>query len=358
MIQGPDGAGASASTGGPGTGSQPGSSGGIFSLGDFPLQSGQVLPEAQLVYRTYGTLARDRSNVVLYPTSFGAQHSDIDWLIGTDGILDPTRWFVVIPNMFGNGLSTSPSTLAAPLPGGFAVTHHDNVNAQERLLREVFAVERLALVYGWSMGAQQAYYWAVMHPDRVQRVAALCGTARTTAHNQVFLLSLEAALQADPTWNGERFTGTPARGYRAFARIYAGWAASQAFYRQDIHRSLGYADLEDYLVRGWEANYRKRAPEDLLAMLRTWMACDVSLEAGHRGDLGRALGSIRARTLVIPSATDLYFTPEDCAADAAAIPGARLVTIPSIWGHRAGNPRQSPEDALFIRGAIRELMAS
>lgn len=328
----------------------------IFELGSFRLQSGMLLPDAKLVYRTYGTLAPDGSNVVLYPTSYGAQHTDLEWLIQPDGILDPTRFFVIIPNMFGNGLSTSPSQL--PDTVHFSVTHHDNVAAQDRLLREVFGVEVLQLVYGWSMGAQQAYHWAVLHPERVRRVAVLCGTARTSEHNVVFLRSLEAALQADPAWDGTRFLATPERGVRAFARIYASWAASQAFYREGLYRRLGYSDLEDYLVRAWEANYRRRHPLDLLAMLRTWIASDVSANPRHGGNLPQALGSIRARVLVLPSATDLYFTPEDCAADAAAIAGARLLEIPSIWGHRAGNPYQNPTDARFIRKAIDELMVA
>jgi homoserine O-acetyltransferase/O-succinyltransferase len=328
--------------------------GAVFELGSFRLQSGAILPEARLVYRTIGTLSGDRSNVVLYPTSYGAQHTDIDWLVSPDGILDPTRYFVVIPNMFGNGLSTSPSHLREPAE--FSITHYDNVAAQERLLREVFGVETLALAYGWSMGAQQAYHWAVLHPERVRHVAALCGTARTSQHNIVFLRSLEAALQADPAWDGTRFVATPERGFRAFSRIYASWAASQAFYRERLYERLGYSDLEDYLVRAWEASYRRRQPSDLLAMLRTWVASDVSAHPRYGGDLAQALGSIRARTLVMPSATDLYFTPEDCAADAASIAGARLLVIPSIWGHRAGNPYQNPEDACFIRKAIVELM--
>ncbi len=327
----------------------------VFELGSFALQSGQVLADAKLVYRVYGTLAPDRSNVVLYPTSYGDQHADIEWLIKPDGILDPRRWLIVIPNMFGNGLSTSPSHLQGA-PADFAVTHHDNVAAQDRLLREVLGVEELALVYGWSMGAQQAYHWAVLHPDRVRRIAAVCGTARTSDHNVVFLRSLEAALQADPAWDGVRFASRPVRGLRAFARIYASWAASQAFYRKAIYRQLGYSDLDDYLVRSWEGARWFRHPADLLAMLRTWIACDVAANPIHRGDLGAALASIKAKALVMPSATDLYFTPEDCAADAAAIPGARCVTIPSIWGHRAGNPYQNPEDAFFIRRAVEELM--
>jgi homoserine O-acetyltransferase/O-succinyltransferase len=327
---------------------------GVFELGSFELVSGERLPGAKLVYRTYGALAADRSNAVLYPTSYGAQHSDVEWLVERDGILDPSRYFVVIANMFGNGLSTSPSHFDEPV--SFAVTHCDNVAAQDRLLREVFGIETLALVYGWSMGAQQAYHWAVLHPGRVRRVAALCGTARTSEHNIVFLRSLEAALTADPAWDGRRFVATPERGIRAFSRIYASWAASQAFYRQRLYLGLGYADLEDYLVRSWEASYRLRHPSDLLAMLRTWIACDVSNNPLHRGDLSAALGSIRAKTLVMASASDLYFTPEDCAGDAAAIAGARLVSIPSIWGHRAGNPYQNPEDARFIRRAVQELL--
>jgi homoserine O-acetyltransferase len=329
------------------------STGSVFELGALRLQGGGVLPDAKLVYQTYGTLAPDRANVVLYPTSFGAQHTDVEWLIGPDGILDASRYFVIVPNMLGNGLSSSASHAdGVPL----ALSHDDNVGAQQRLLRDVFGVERLALIYGWSMGAQQAYYWAVRFPEQVERVAAVCGTARTSPHCLVFLKSLETALQADPAWDGERFVATPERGLRAFARIYASWAASQAFYRQRLYLGLGYADLEDYLTRAWEPSYRRRHPADLLTMLRTWMACDVSA-AQHGGDLARALGAIRAHTLVLPSASDLYFPAEDCAAEASAIPGAQLLTIPSIWGHRAGNPYQNPEDARFIRTAVARLLA-
>jgi homoserine O-acetyltransferase len=178
-----------------------------FILKEFELQCGAVLPAARLVYQTYGELASDRRNVILYPTSYGAQHSDIDWLIGPDRILDPSRWFIVIPNMLGNGLSSAPSNDPAVglAEDGFWFTHWDNVRAQETLLRQVFGVDSLALVYGWSMGAQQAYHWGALYPDRVERIVALCGTARTTEHNTIFLQSLRAALTADPAWDGRRF---------------------------------------------------------------------------------------------------------------------------------------------------------
>jgi homoserine O-acetyltransferase/O-succinyltransferase len=194
-------------------------------LKDFALQCGAVLPEAKVVYQTYGELNGDRTNVILYPTSYGAQHTDVDWLIKPDGILDPREWFIVMPNMFGNGLSSSPSNdeHCGLAETGFYFTHVDNVTAQENLLQEVFEVSQLALVYGWSMGAQQAYHWGALYPDRVARIAALCGTARTTDHNKIFLMSLRSALTSDPAWTGDRFEGIPERGFRTFAQIYASW---------------------------------------------------------------------------------------------------------------------------------------
>lgn len=325
-----------------------------FTLKNFTLHCGATLSEAQIVYQTYGSLNADRTNAILYPTSYGAQHSDLDWLIRPDGILDPTQWFVIIPNMFGNGLSTSPSNSNCGLEIWFS--HFDNVRAQQQLLREVFQIEQLALIYGWSMGAQQAYYWGALYPDRVRRIAALCGTARTTDHNRIFLQSLYTALTADPAWTGTRFERVPDRGFRAFARIYASWAASQAFYREGIYYKLGYSSLEDYLAQAWEAGYRKRDPHNLLAMIDTWLHCDVSDNSHYQGDYQAALGAIQAMTFVMPATTDLYFTPEDCAAEAALIPNAEYHPIQSIWGHRAGNPYQNLDDAAFIRSKIQTLL--
>ena len=330
-----------------------------FELADFTLQRGITLPRAEIAYRTYGRLAGDRSNVILYPTSYGAQHTDVEWLIGPDRVLDPTDWFIVIPNMFTNGLSTSPSNLAPPFgPDRSPVfTHWDNVHAQRRLLADVFGVEKLALAYGWSMGAQQALHWGAIFPDRVEQICAVCGSAKTSLHNQVFLQGVRATLTADPEWRGDHFAAHPVRGLRAMGRVYAGWALSQAFYRERLYERAGYSSLEDFLVRNWEANFLRRDAHDLLASLQTWMQSDVSDNPLYEGDLDRALGAIRARAIVMPSRTDLYFTPEDSAAETARMPNAEYRPIDSLWGHRAGNPLFNPEDEAALRGAVRDLLS-
>lgn len=328
-----------------------------FVIQDFSLQCGVILPIATVKYQTYGKLNSDRSNVILYPTSYGAQHHNIDWLIRPDGILDPEQYYIIIPNMFGNGLSSSPSNnkTCKLAESGFYFTHLDNVHAQKQLLDQL-KINQLELVYGWSMGAQQAYHWGALYPDCVAKIAALCGTAKTTDHNKIFLQSLRTALTADSSWNGKSFEGIPDRGFQAFARIYASWAASQAYYKQGIYYQLGYDSLDDYLFRGWEANYRQRDPHDLLAMIDTWLHCDVSNNPIYKGDYQQALASIKAQTLVMPSTTDLYFTPEDCQAEAELISEAKYLPIPSIWGHRAGNPYQNSQDKMFIRKAIKQLL--
>jgi homoserine O-acetyltransferase len=330
---------------------------GTFHLGDMALHKGGVLPDAKLVWKTHGTLNAARDNVVLYPTSYGAQHPDLEWLIEPDGILDPTRWFIVIPNMFTNGLSSSPSN-CAPWPG--PVTSWDSVAAQRRLLREVWGIEHLHCVYGWSMGAQQAYHWAAAHPAEVARAVVLCGSARTAVHNQVFLRTQMAILEAAPEYDGTAlFSAQPARALSAFGRSYAAWALSQDFYRENLHlTALGAPDLETFLVRDWEQRFARRPAADLLAQLRIWDAGDISDHPAYAGDLAKALSAIEARVLLMPGETDLYFRVADNAAELPHLKHGRLLPIPSIWGHRAGNPQPNPPDAAFIKAAVRELLDS
>jgi homoserine O-acetyltransferase/O-succinyltransferase len=116
---------------------------GRHALGTLSLQSGASLPGAEPSWKTYGALTPARDNVIVYPTSYTAHHTDLENLIGPDGVLDPTRWFIVIPNMFANGLSSSPSN-NDKYPS--LVTTTDNVRAQQRFLREAFKIDRIACV--------------------------------------------------------------------------------------------------------------------------------------------------------------------------------------------------------------------
>ena len=328
---------------------------GMHALGDLALQGGEVLRDAKLAWKSYGTLSPARNNVIVYPTSYSATHDDQEWLIGPDGILDPDRWFIVTPDMFGNGLSSSPSNSDA-YPA--LVTVADNVHAQRRALRELFGIDRVAAVYGFSMGAQQAYHWAALYPDAVERAIVVCGSARTAVHNQVFLRALRATLEAAPEHlGGGRFSAEPQAALRTFARIYAGWAKSQDWYRAGLHLATA-SDLEDYLDREWAPGFTACHASDLYAQACTWDAADISANALYGHDLDRALAAITARVLLLPGSTDLYFRVADNEAELPRLRHAELRPIPSIWGHGAGSPSRNPADERFLRDAVRDWLAA
>lgn len=331
----------------------------IFELGDVVLQRGATLRGAKLAYKTYGTLNADKSNVVVYPTWYSGQHHDNEWLIGEGMALDPAKYFIIVPNMLGNGLSSSPSN--TPPPYDLArfphVTLYDNVRLQHRLVTEQFGIERIALVVGWSMGAQQTNQWGCLHPEMVERIAPFCGSARTAPHNIVFLEGVKAALTSDAAWNGGWYTTPPTRGLRAVGRVYAGWGLSQPFYRQELWRELGFSSLEDFLVGYWEGFFLKKDANNLLAMLWSWQHGDISANPVFGGDFKKALGAIRARAIVMPAERDLYFPAADNEWEVAQMPNAEYRPIPGVWGHFAGGG-SSPVDTRFIDDALRELLAT
>lgn len=320
-------------------------------LGNLRLQSGDVLTDARIAYKAFGQI-KPGSPVIVYVTSFGTQHSDLEWLVGAGRALDPARCPVVMMNLFGNGLSSSPSNHAGGAAAFPAVTMADNVAAQRRVLSEVLGVDRVALAVGFSMGAQAAFHWGALFPEMVERIAPICGSARTSRHNFVFLEGVKAALTADPAWRDGVFVAAPTQGFRAMGRVYAGWGLSPAFYREETYLALGFSSLEDFLVRDWERKFDRRDGNDLLAMISTWQGADISADPKFGGDLKSALGAISARALVMASETDLYFSIEDIRHEVAQMSTATLLPIATNWGHRVNVPHQNPVDASFIEKAL------
>ena len=333
----------------------------IFDLGDFVLQRGATLRNAKLAYKTFGELNAKKDNLIVYPTWYSSQHADNEWLIGSGMALDPAKYCIVIPNMFGNGLSSSPSNTPEPYNASRfpLVTAYDNVRAQHRLVTEKFKVQKLPLVTGWSMGALQTFQWGAQYPEMVERIAPFCGSAKCSRHNFVFLEGVKAALTADAAWNNGWYEKKPEKGLRAMARVYAGWGFSQAFYRQKLDlETLGFSSLEDFLIAFWEGFFLPKDANNLLTMLWTWQNGDISDNELYKGDFKKALSSIRAKTYVMPSRTDLYFPPEDSEFEVANMPNAKFIPFESIWGHFAGGPGTSQQDVKFLDGKLKDLLAS
>ncbi len=331
---------------------------GRFFLGDVALRSGAMLADAMLVHATWGRLNAAGDNCILLPTYYTGTHQSYARLIGAGRALDPERYFIVSPNMFGNGVSTSPShrpagVARAAFPG---VDIHDNIACQHRLLTEHLGVKRIALATGWSMGAMQAYSWAAAYPEMVEALLPICGTARCWPLNRVFLEGVAAALRADGHYAGGTYLTPPVAGLKAFGRAYCGWAYSAPFFREALYQQLGAETLEAFLAR-WEDEHLAFDAGDLLAMLHSWANADIGTLPGCGGDYRAALRRITARTIAMPCRYDAYFTAEEAAHEAGFIPGARVEVLDSAYGHCAGAPGRFPAETAKIEQAMRALLA-
>ncbi len=327
-----------------------------FLIRDFRTESGVVLPEARVVYTTLGTLNANGDNAVLLPSHYMATFSGYNWLIrgaDPDRALDPAHDFLILTELFGNGRSSSPSNTPEPYHGPrFPVmTIRDNVEAVHRLITGELHVKHLRAVVGFSMGAEQAFQWAVSYPTFTDAIVATSGTAKCYGHGYVRLEGQIAALTTDPGWQGGDYQTPPAKGLEAFGLVWAGWLYSQEWWRQELWRTNSPAGTT--FEQAWQA-FRKRFnadANDYILQARTWQRHDVGTTPGFDGDVEKALRSIKARVLYMPSETDLYFPITDARYEQAFIPRVTFTPIPSLWGHTAG-AASNPADLRFLNDRI------
>ena len=327
----------------------------IFEIPRYTFLSGTTL-DVKLAYKTFGKLNKNRDNVVVIPTFYGGRHAETEYMVGPGRAIDPAQYFVVIPDMLGNGLSTSPSNTPAPYGrGGFPlVSLYDNVLCQHQLLTEELKVKKIRLVAGFSMGAMQAFQWGAMFPDLVEAIAPICGAARVSDHNYLFVDSAVAALKLDPDFKDGWYDAPPLRGILTFGKVYAAWLFSQDFMRGAHYRDLGLGARHDVVLLT-QNYFLHNDANDLIAMANTWMQGDISANPIFKGDFKRALKAIRCRAIVMPGTTDLYFRVADNEAEVKLMPNAVCRPIPSVWGHGAGFGL-APADNAFIDRAVAELL--
>ena len=331
-----------------------------FVISNFHTESGVTLPVARIVYGTYGHLNAARDNAVLLPSHYMADYHGYEWLIGSGHALETSQLFLIATEMFGNGHSSSPSNTPEPYHGPrFPVTTiRDNVEAGHRLLTEELKITHLRAIIGFSMGAQQAFQWAVSYPTFADRIVATAGTAKTYPHGFVRLEGQIAALTADAAFKDGDYTAPPTKGLEAFATVWTAWLFSQEWWRKELWRETEKPGTTfDQLLHDFRTNFIPGADaNDLILQMRAWERHDVGATAGFSGDAERALRSIRVPFLYMPSETDLYFPLGDARYEAAFIPGVSLVPIPSLWGHTAG-AGSNPADEKFLNEKIANFLA-
>jgi len=297
----------------------------MATLGDLPLESGAVLRDCRLEYRTFGTLDADRSNAVLFPTWFSGRTSDLEAFVGRDAMIDPGRYFVILVGALGNGRSSSPSTSTAQHGEAFpAISVRDMVAAEHRLVTSVLGLKTLHAVVGISMGGMQAFEWAVQFPDVPRRVIPIVGTPRLSSYDRLLweteLDAIERAMACAPDRRREVMAVVGAIHELALSTpTHVNETVTPAAFPSWLaERRASYTD-------GWD-------PLDWAAQLRAMLAHDVG--GRDRATLEAAAGRVTARMMAVVSAADHMVNPDSSRVFVRAAHG-ELVELSGPCGHLA-----------------------
>jgi homoserine O-acetyltransferase/O-succinyltransferase len=301
-------------------------------LGEFKLQSGGVIQDFRLAYRTLGKLNADKSNAVLWPTWLGGKTQDLLKFAGPgpEHVVDSTKYFVILVDAIGNGVSTSPSNSTKQPLGKFPqFTIRDMVESEHRLATETFHLRHLHAVMGISMGGMQTFEWVVAYPDFMDEGIPMAGSPQSTAYDKLLWTAQIDALQLDPAWNGGNPTGPLTRGMLVSEEI-GSMAVSSPAYRvartapQDFDQFM--ADLKKNSVATGGAAW------DMIRQREAINALDIPGEFGVT--LPNAARKVHAKLLVLVSPEDHMVNPVPAQVFAAAIQ-APLLEMDSPCGHIA-----------------------
>lgn len=310
----------------------------LIDIGTLDLEEGSRIPHCQIAVSTLGKLNQAKDNAILFPTWYSGTNKLLEQVYtGKGRALDPDKYFIIITNQIGNGLSSSPHNTDPPggMPAFPKVRIGDDVRAQHAIVAGKFGIKQLELVVGGSMGAQQTYEWAVRYPDMVKRAAPIAGTARNTEHDFLFTDTLVEAITSDPGFQGGNYKSNEEvkAGMLRHAKMWAVMGWSTEFFQQGRHRALGFASMDEFINNFMMGYFAPMDPNALLAMAWKWQRGDVSRHTG--GNLRAALKRIKAKTFVMPISTDMFFPPADCMAEWRLIPDAEFRPIESLDGHLA-----------------------
>ena len=292
-------------------------------LGDFKLESGEVLHDCRIGYRTYGVLNANKSNAILFPTWASGTSAQIADSMGPGKLVDTTKYFAVAVDALGNGVSTSPSNSQQQPRMKFPrFTIRDMVNSQHRLLTEILHIPHLLAVMGVSMGGMQTFQWIVSYPDFMDKAIPIVGSPRLAAYDLMLWQAEIDSIMNDPAWKSGEYRDNPGR--VADAEFTALVATTPQDYNRKNSREDVYAALQKPKTElGFDAN-------DHIRQAQAMMALDVSDAFDH--SLDKAAAAVKARVLVVASRQDHTVTPGP-ALDFAHRLHAEILELNADCGH-------------------------
>src|SRR5262245_4934380 len=276
----------------------------LFGMGDFKLESGDVIKDFSVSYVTHGKLNANKSNAILMVTAISGNHHRLDFMIGPGKALDPERYFIIATDAIGNGLTTSPSNSSAQPRMQFPkFAIRDMIASQHRLLTEHLGLSHVLAVIGPSMGGMQTLQWGVTHPEFMDALVALVPLAKTPAWTVTVLEASRKAIMLDAAWQGGNYTSPPERGIRWWRDILLLAARTPEINRDQFPRSQ--LDVLRCRQQTEASVIIESAVDDWIYQTWAYERHDVGTALRFNGDTAKALQSIKAKTLILLVTKDL-----------------------------------------------------
>ncbi len=288
-------------------------------LGAFKTIGGATIQNCKLGYRTYGTLNADKTNAVLFPTWFNGKSEQLAFAVGKESLVDPARYFVILVDALGNGVSSSPSNVANE-PAGFpAITIRDMVNAEYELVTKTFGIKKLYAVMGISMGGMQTFEWLVAYPEMMERAVPIVGTPQQSSYDKLLWTTQLKAIE-----DARRLTGNGDNAGAMVARLHALALSSPTFRNQQTPT----AEFDKF-IQTEETNYQTFRSDNWAAQLKAMIAHDVARDSGS---LAQAAWRVKAKLLVVVERQDHMVNP-DAALAFARYAKAEALEVTGSCGH-------------------------
>jgi homoserine O-acetyltransferase len=299
----------------------------MASLGDFHLQDGQTIKDFRIGYRTFGALNAAKSNAVMIPTWFTGTSKELEGAVGPGRLIDPSKYFVILVDAIGDGVTSSPSNSPLQPRMNFPrFTILDMVRAEHELATRKLKLSHLHAVMGISMGGTQTFQWMVSYPRFMTDAIPIVGSPKLTSYDLLLWKAEEHAIEADCHWNHGNYTAMPVAGMRAAADIHT-LNLTTPEYRVEHTTPEAFPHFlestERRTLRSFDAN-------DWIRQLQAMMADDVSKPFG--GSMRKAAAAVRARVLVVPAQQDHMVNPAPAIAFARLI-HAKVLLLTSDCGH-------------------------
>ena len=287
-------------------------------IGDLKLQSGGVIRNCRVGYRTFGTLNQDKSNVVVFPTWAGGTTEQLKGNIGPGKLVDSTSHYVIAIDALSNGVSSSPSNSRLQPRMRFPIfSLRDTIESQHELLTKVLKIDHVKAVVGISMGGMQTFQWIVTYPDFMDKAIPIVGSPRLAPYDLMLWQAQIEALMRDRDWRGGNYAANPARALDfAFGELLL---TTPTDYNRRKTREQVFADLEKARndAKRFDANDKIRQTQAMMSL-----------------DVANNYRAVKAKVLVVVSKFDHVVTPGP-AREFASLLGAKLIELDSDCGHLA-----------------------